>query len=51
MAGLPEKLPIESYGRNLRMEDVLVDSRGTIYVSGGAQQGIYILRYTGPVRN
>jgi hypothetical protein len=29
------------------MEDVLVDTRGYIYVSGGAQQGLYILRYTG----
>jgi hypothetical protein len=51
MAGLPEKLYIESYGRYVRMEDVLVDTRGYIYVSGGAQQGVYVLRYTGPVRN
>jgi len=32
-------------------KDVLVDTRGYIYVTGGAQQGIYILRYTGPVKN
>jgi hypothetical protein len=51
VAGLPEKLYIESYGNYVRMEDVFVDSRGYIYVTGGAQQGIYILRYTGPVRN
>ena len=51
VAGLPEKLYIESYGNYVRMEDVFVDSRGYIYVSGGAQQGIYILRYTGPVKN
>lgn len=51
VAGLPEKLYIESYGNYVRMEDVFVDSRGYIYVTGGAQQGIYILRYTGPVKN
>jgi hypothetical protein len=33
------------------MEDVFVDNRGYIYLTGGAQQGIYILRYTGPVKN
>ena len=32
-------------------EDVLVDTRGYIYVTGGAQQGLYILRYTGPNKN
>ena len=51
MAGLPEKIYIPSYGNYVRMEDVLVDTRGYIYVSGGAQQGIYILRYTGPAKN
>jgi hypothetical protein len=33
------------------MEDVLVDTRGYMYVTGGAQQGLYVLRYTGPVKN
>jgi hypothetical protein len=51
MAGLPEKISIPSYGNYVRMEDVFVDNRGFIYVTGGAQQGIYILRYTGPVKN
>ena len=51
VAGLPEKLYIESYGNFVRMADVFVDSRGDIYLTGGAQQGIYILRYTGPVKN
>ncbi len=51
VAGLPEKVHIPSYGNFVRMEDVFVDNRGYIYLTGGAQQGIYILRYTGPVKN
>jgi hypothetical protein len=51
VAGLPEKLYLPSYGRYTRMEDVLVDTRGYMYVTGGAQQGLYVLRYTGPVKN
>ncbi len=51
MAGPPEKMYLKEYGPNVRMEDVLVDTRGYIYVTGGAQQGLYILRYTGPNKN
>lgn len=51
MAPLPQKIYLPSYGNYVRMEDVLVDTRGYIYVSGGAQQGVWILKYTGPVRN
>jgi hypothetical protein len=28
-----------------------VDTRGYIYLTGGAQQGLYILRYTRPNKN
>jgi hypothetical protein len=48
MAGPPEKQYLKEYGPYVRMEDVFVDTRGYIYVTGGAQQGLYILRYTGP---
>lgn len=48
MAPLPEKIYNKPYGNYVRMEDVLVDTRGYIYVSGGAQQGVWILKYTGP---
>jgi hypothetical protein len=48
MAGPPQKLILKAYGPYVRMEDVLVDTRGYMYVTGGAQQGLYILRYTGP---
>ena len=48
MAGPPEKQYLKAYGPYVRMEDVLVDTRGYIYVTGGAQQGLYVLRYTGP---
>jgi hypothetical protein len=51
MAGPPEKQYLKAYGPYVRMEDVLVDTRGYIYVTGGAQQGLYILRYTGPNKN
>lgn len=51
MAPLPEKIYNKPYGNFVRMEDVFVDNRGYIYVSGGAQQGVWILRYTGPVKN
>ncbi len=51
MAGPPEKLYLKEYGPYVRMEDVLVDTRGYIYVTGGAQKGLYILRYTGPNKN
>jgi hypothetical protein len=51
MAPLPQKIYMPAYGNFVRMEDVLVDTRGYIYVSGGAQQGVWILRYTGPVKN
>jgi len=33
------------------MKDVCLDSRGYRYLTGSAQPGIYILRYTGPVKN
>jgi hypothetical protein len=48
MAGPPQKQFLKAYGPYVRMEDVFVDTRGYIYVTGGAQQGLYILRYTGP---
>jgi hypothetical protein len=48
MAGPPQKQILKYYGPYVRMEDVVVDTRGYIYVTGGAQQGLYILRYTGP---
>ena len=48
MAGPPEKQYLKAYGPYVRMEDVLVDTRGYMYVTGGAQQGLYVLRYTGP---
>jgi hypothetical protein len=48
---LPQKLYMPSYGNFVRVEDVLADDRGIIYISGGAQQGIYTLKYTGPVKN
>jgi hypothetical protein len=48
MAGPPQKQILEAYGPYVRMEDVLVDTRGYMYVTGGAQQGLYILRYAGP---
>ncbi|HZN25796.1 MAG TPA: hypothetical protein VFB75_16335 [Burkholderiales bacterium] len=48
MAGAPEKQYLSYYGPYVRMEDVFVDARGYIYLTGGAQQGLYILRYTGP---
>jgi hypothetical protein len=51
MAGPPPKQYLKAYGPYVRMEDVLVDDRGYIYVTGGAQQGLYVLRYTGPVKN
>jgi hypothetical protein len=51
MAGEPEKQYLKSYGPYVRMEDIVVDTRGYIYLTGGAQQGLYILRYTGPVKN
>jgi hypothetical protein len=51
MAGPPEKQYLKAYGPYVRMEDVLVDTRGYIYVTGGAQQGLYVLRYTGPNKN
>ncbi len=51
MAAPPQKQYLSAYGPFVRMEDILVDTRGYIYVTGGAQQGIYILRYTGPVKN
>ena len=51
MAGPPEKQYLKAYGPYVRMEDVFVDTRGYIYVTGGAQQGLYILRYTGPNKN
>lgn len=51
MAPLPQKIYLPSYGNYVRMEDVFVDTRGYIYVTGGAQQGLWILRYTGAVRN
>jgi hypothetical protein len=51
VAPLPEKIYNKPYGNFVRMEDVFVDNRGYIYVSGGAQQGIWILKYTGPVKN
>jgi hypothetical protein len=47
MAGPPQKQYLRAYGPYVRMEDVLVDTRGYIYVTGGAQQGLYVLRYTG----
>jgi hypothetical protein len=47
MAGPPQKQYLKAYGPYVRMEDVLVDTRGYIYVTGGAQQGLYVLRYTG----
>jgi hypothetical protein len=47
MAGVPQKQYLKAYGPYVRMEDVLVDTRGYIYVTGGAQQGLYVLRYTG----
>jgi hypothetical protein len=33
------------------MKDVCLDSRGYRYLTGGVSPGIYILRYTGPVKN
>ena len=51
MAGPPTKQYLKAYGPYVRMEDVFVDDRGYIFVTGGAQQGLYVLRYTGPVRN
>jgi hypothetical protein len=48
MAGPPQKQFLKAYGPYVRMEDVFVDTRGYIYVTGGAQQGLYILRYSGP---
>lgn len=51
MAGAPQKQYLQAYGPFVRMEDVVVDTRGYIYLSGGAQQGIYILRYTGAIKN
>jgi hypothetical protein len=51
MEGPPPKQYLKAYGPYVRMEDVLVDDRGYIYVTGGAQQGLYVMRYTGPVKN
>jgi hypothetical protein len=51
MEGTPAKQYLKAYGPYARMEDVLVDDRGYIYVTGGAQQGLYVMRYTGPVKN
>ena len=51
MAGPPEKEYLKAYGPYVRMEDVVADTRGYLYVTGGAQQGLYVLRYTGPVKN
>jgi hypothetical protein len=51
MEGLPTKQYLKAYGPYARMEDVLVDDRGYMYVTGGAQQGLYVLRYTGPAKN
>jgi hypothetical protein len=51
MAGPPEKQYLKAYGPYVRMEDVVADTRGYLYVTGGAQQGLYVLRYTGPVKN
>lgn len=45
---LPFEIYNKPYGNYVRMEDVLVDTRGYIYVSRGAQQGVWILKYTGP---
>jgi hypothetical protein len=51
MAGEPEKQYLKYYGPYVRVEDIVVDTRGYIYLTGGAQQGLYVLRYTGPVKN
>jgi hypothetical protein len=51
MESLPEKIYENPYGNYVRMEYVFVDNRGYIYVSGGAQQEVWILNYTGPVKN
>jgi hypothetical protein len=51
MAGPPEKQYLKDYGPFVRMEDVVADTRGYLYLTGGAQQGLYVLRYTGPVKN
>ncbi len=48
MAGPPLKQILKYYGPYVRMEDVIADTRGYLYVTGGAQQGLYVLRYTGP---
>ena len=48
---LPEKIYNKPYGNFVRVEDVFVDNRGYIFMTGGAQQGVWILKYTGPVKN
>ncbi len=48
---LPQKIYLSGYGNFVRVEDVLADNRGYLYLTGGAQQGIYILRYKGAVKN
>jgi hypothetical protein len=35
----------------IQEEDVLVDTRGYIYMSNGAEGGIWIVRYTGSAQN
>jgi len=47
-AGMTAAKPYSAGVMLIDMEDVLVDTRGDIYVTGGAQQGLHVLRYTGP---
>ena len=44
--------PIPDWDKGQRgVEDVLVDTRGYVYMTNGAEGGIWIVRYTGPTRN